>query len=122
MGMRNKVIVLISKYRALLSYIVAHAKLESANFTSNVYKTDNNMFGMKVGSSGKPGLMSPEGDHYRHYENDAESLRGLLEWFDYKKFPLAVASSDQYAQELKDRGYFTSGLTSYQQNLKYWLT
>lgn len=121
MGLKNKILVLTSKYRNLLPYIVAQAKLESANFTSKVYQTDNNMFGMKVGSSGKPGLLSPEGDHYRHYDNDTESLVALLEWLDKRDFPVSVASADQYAIELRKRSYFTAPLEVYQKNLKYWV-
>jgi hypothetical protein len=121
MGIKNKIIITVSKYRNLLPYIVAQAKLESNNFRSKVYLTDHNMFGMKVGSSGKPGLLSPEGDHYRHYENDAESVIALLEWLDRNNFPTTVSSSDEYASELKNRRYFTAGLASYQANLKFWL-
>lgn len=121
MGLKNRVLILASKYRDLLPYIVAQAKLESANFTSKVYRVDNNMFGMKVGSSGKPGLLSPEGDYYRHYENDTESLVALLEWLDKKSFPVSVVSPDEYAIELRKRNYFTAPLEVYQKNLKYWL-
>lgn len=121
MGIRNKFAIWRSKYRALLPYIVAQAKLESANFTSRVYMTDNNMFGMKVGSSGTPGLKSPEGDFYEHYKNDGDSLQDLLGWLDKKNFPVRVSSSDEYAIELRKRGYFTATLQLYQDGLKRYL-
>jgi flagellum-specific peptidoglycan hydrolase FlgJ len=122
MGLKNKAILLVSKYRALMPYVVAQAKLETANFTSKVYKVDNNMFGMKVGSSKLPGLMSPEGDYYRHYNNDTESLIALLEWFEYKKFPVTVGSAAEYAQGLKDRNYYGAPVALYQKNLELWLS
>lgn len=121
MNYQSKFRIWTSKYRALLPYIVAQAKLESGNFTSNVYRTDNNMFGMKVGSSGTPGLKSPEGDHYEHYPHDAASLMDFLSWLEKKNFPLTVSSSDEYAIELRNRGYFTASLSLYQDGLKKWL-
>lgn len=131
MGLGNKVVVLVSKYRNLLPYVVAQAKLESANFTSKVYKADNNMFGMKfVGREGTTrGLQAPEFDngnptYYAHYVNDAASLRDLLVWFELKKFPVQVAGTKEYSEELRKRGYFGTTETAravYQKNLDYWI-
>lgn len=121
MGLQSRFKIWASKHRALLPYIVAQAKLETNNFRSNVYMTDNNMFGMKVGSSGTPGLMSPEGDRYEHYEHDTASLMDMLGWLERKNFPLSVSSADEYAIEMQKREFFTAGLSSYQENLKKWL-
>lgn len=108
-----------------MPYVVAHAKLETADFTSKVYLTDNNMFGMKWTEGRRDqratqGLLSPEGNHYAHYQNDLESLRDLLTWFEYKNFPVSVSGVEQYGYELNQRNYFTSGLQSYISNLDYW--
>ena len=126
MGLVSKFFVLLSRYRSLLPYITAQAKLETGGFTSGVYSTDNNMFGMKWtqgrrGQVATKGLISPEGNYYAHYSSDVASLRDLLLWMDYAGFPVSVANSDQYAIELKNRGYFTAGLSLYQSNLKVWL-
>lgn len=130
MGLKNRTLLLFTKYRALIPYIVAQAQLETANFTSKVYLTDNNMFGMKVGSSGKPGLKAPanEGNgiadprnYYRHFENDTESLLNLLQWFDRRNMPVTVENAAEYAKALQARSYFTAGLSVYQKNLEYWL-
>jgi hypothetical protein len=122
----NRAIILLSKYRALLPYIVAQAKHETNDFTSKVYKENQNLFGMKWtegrrGQVASKGLQSPEGNHYAKYLTDSTSIIDLLIWFDVKKFPLSVLSVNEYAQALKDRGYFTDGLSNYISGLKRWM-
>ena len=125
MGLKTKFVVLLSKYRALLPCIVAQAKHETGNFTSNVYLKDNNMFGMKLPEKrptvATQGMKSPEGNYYAHYTSDAESLRDLFLWMDYVSFPVTVSGPDEYASRLKDKSYYGASLASYQSALKNWL-
>lgn len=111
-------IILFSKYRALMPYILAQAKLETANFTSNVYLTDHNYFGIKYINGRRDqvatqGLKSSEGDHYAHFLTDSASVVDLLKIFEAKKFPVSVSSAAEYATELKNRNYFGGPLESY---------
>lgn len=111
----------MSKYRALLPYIEAQARLETNNFQSNVYKTDHNLFGMKFipGTNTKRdqvatrGLKSTEGDYYAHYLTDSSSVADLLKWMDYKNFPTSVSGTTEYASELKKRGYYGASIENY---------
>lgn len=127
MGLKSRAILLLSKYRALYPYIVAQGKLESGNFSSRVFKTNNNYFGMKLPTK-RPttaigaGLMSPEGNNYANYSSESDSVQDLLLWMDYTKFPLAVEDSNQYVTELKKRNYFGSSAEAYLKNINYWLT
>jgi len=110
-----------------MPYIIAQAKLESGNFTSRVFKTDNNYFGMKLPVkrptvAAGPGLMSPEGNNYARYNSESDSVTDLLLWMEYTKFPVAVDSPEQYTMELKSRNYFGSSESAYLKNIKYWLT
>lgn len=127
MGLKSRVVILFSKYRALMPYIIAQAKLESGNFTSRVFKTDNNYFGMKLPVkrptvAAGPGLMSPEGNNYAHYNSESDSVTDLLLWMEYTKFPVSVDSPEQYTRELKSRNYFGASEVVYLKNIKYWLT
>lgn len=125
MGLKSKAFIWLSKYRALLPYIVAQAKHETGNFTSVLYLEDNNMFGMKNGSILSewelPGRLSPDGGRYAKYASDLDSVKDLLQWFEWKKFPVSVAGVDQYASELKSRGYFGDTLANYTSGLKRFL-
>jgi hypothetical protein len=122
----QRLIVIFSKYRALLPYMVAQAKLETGNFRSRVFRENKNYFGMKMPKV-RPtkaigdGLLSPEGNYYANFRSEADSIADLLLWFDYTKFPTSVTDSSQYVSELKRRGYFGSSETAYLKNINFWL-
>lgn len=122
-GLLGVIYMLLSPHRKLLKYAIAQAKVESANFTSKVYQTDNNMFGMKVNSRPfeSPGLMSPEGQPYAHYERDFDSIRDFVAWLQQVGFPTTVSDSEQYAIEMKRLYKYGPSALTYQQNLDLWL-
>lgn len=122
-GLLGRLFVLFSAYRKLLPYIIAQAKVESADFSSNVYQVDNNMFGMKVNSRPleTPGLMSPEGNRYAHYARDFDSIRDFVAWLAQTGFPTQVSGVEEYATKMKQRGYYGPSAFEYQQNLNLWL-
>jgi flagellum-specific peptidoglycan hydrolase FlgJ len=126
MGLKSKGLIWLSKYRALLPYIEAQAKHETGNFTSAVYRNNNNMFGMKNGSIMSAwemvGTVAPDGGTYAKYACDLDSVKDLLQWFEWKKFPVSVASVEQYASELKSRGYYGDSLANYTNGLKRFLS
>jgi len=115
----------MSKYRALMPFILAQAKHETGNFTSNLYLKNNNLFGMKLPTRrptvATKGLMSPEGNYYAAYSSDGESIRDLFLWMDYTKFPTMVKNANEYASELKQRAYFGDSLANYQNALNKFL-
>lgn len=101
--------------------IYAQLALESADGSSEVSQKDNNYAGIKFANqpgatSGSP---SPEGDNYAHFENtdafanayakilEADGLHGGM-------------SIDDWAQQLKNRGYYTASEASYAAGLKSW--
>lgn len=109
-----------------MPYIVAQAKLESGNFTSRVFKLNNNYFGMKMPkvrptTASSPGLLSPEGNNYAYYNSESDSVADLLLWMDYTKFPTRVANAMDYTRELKSRKYFGASEIVYAKNIEYWL-
>lgn len=114
-----KPVLLFSKYRALSRYIIAQAKAETGDFTSRFYIQFHNMFGMKTALKRRQ-LGRESGEHesdggtsIRAYRTDVQSLRDLFLYFDYVKFPRYVSSVDQYVNELKKRGYFSTTYENY---------
>jgi len=130
MSLKSRAIILISKYRALYPYIIAQAKLETDNFTSPVFLKNKNYFGMKmperrptIAISGGSKAPANEGKTpYAKYLTESDSVTDLLMWFEYTKFPTSVETVNDYARELKKRGYYGSTEISYVKNLKFWLT
>jgi hypothetical protein len=108
--------------------IVAQARLESANYGSNVFKNNNNLFGMKY--VGQPlaqrGTLAPanerscnggcDGDYYSKYSSPADSAKDLVGRL-YKKTRNGIGfneiknstDSSDFAKNLKQRNYYGFG-------------
>lgn len=114
-----------SDWANLLPFIIAQSKVETANFTSRVYRENNNLFGMKVAVKrpflGSIGTPASDGGNYSYYPNDVVSVRDYVEWLRYTNFPRVVASASQFVSEMKKRGYFTANETEYLKALQSWL-
>lgn len=128
MGIVQRVYIRVTKYRKLLPYVEAQAKFETDNFTSKVYRTENNMFGMKhpvnrpaIGVAGGLGDTGSARGVMQRYKNTLDSLRDLFLWMDYTKFPVEVGGVEQYVSEMQSRGYFTVPWDVYVNGLKSYL-
>ena len=126
--------------------IVAQARLESANYSSNVFKNNNNMFGMKfLGKNRQPlanrGTLAPlsersaackinsidckNGDFYAKYENPTDSVKDLINRL-YSITRNGVTpemlknanSPEIFANLLKKRNYFGISESQYAAGLK----
>lgn len=110
----------------LANLIVAQAKHETGNFTSNVFKTCNNAFGYKhvgqklsLGPCGNP--PANEGAaRYAKYQSVSDSTKEICQWIKRRQstgvFPAnlaSITSPAQYAQLLKAGGYYGDTVTNY---------
>ena len=116
--------------KAMQNLIVAQAKHETGNFTSNAFKRNNNLFGYKyVGSRYQlsPGITSSEGNAYGFYATIEDSVRELCDWIGRRQksgvFPsdLSTMTASRYAQLLKSAGYYGDTVTVYTAGLLYYL-
>lgn len=110
----------------LSSFVVAQARHETANFTSNVFRTCNNAFGYKAVFGAPNCSQAPEGGSYEKYPaiNDSalEIARYLFRRESDGTFPdlASITSLDQYAALLKSAGYYGAPLLEYQSGLRRW--
>jgi uncharacterized FlgJ-related protein len=107
--------------------IVAQARFESADYTSNVFKQNNNTSGIKF--IGQPnavqGTLSPEGDYYAKFNTIQDALNDKIARL-YNITMRGVTpqqlkdSTDaiDFANKLKQRGYFGSTASDYANGLK----
>ncbi len=109
-----------SSYFPMKRFIIAQSKVETANYTSPLYKRNSNLFGMKNAIFRRQLGDRVEGDDYRKYADGEESVFDLILYFDYTVFPI-VLDSTSYVMELKRRGYFTSDENDYLKALNSWL-
>lgn len=110
------------------SLLVAQAKHESANFTSSVYRNNNNAFGYKyVGQSGAmKGTVSPEGDYYARYVSLYSSATEVVNWWKRRikegkvKSWQDISTPESYSLALKTCGYYGDSVSNYLAGLKRW--
>lgn len=106
-------------------WIISQARHESNNFTSNVYRANNNPMGMKVPSVrkflGTEGTKAPDGGHYAKYVNDTQGFQDFLVWLRARKFPTNLSTVDEYVQAMKDKGYYGDSVSNYLRGVKYWM-
>lgn len=110
-----------TKWKPIKKYIIAQSKVESANYTSDLFNRSNNAFGMKNAKSRDQLGFSVPGDQYRNYSSLNESVEDFIYYLNYVKFPSMVYSPEEYARKLKDLGYYESNQVDYANALKSWL-
>ena len=105
-------------------FLVAQARHETDNYTSNVFKLNNNLFGMKFANQplATKGSLAPssEGGIYAKYNSPANSIKDQVDRYFVKTiggitFEQLKASKTplEYATNLKKRGYFTATIEEY---------
>lgn len=127
----NQLVIALSPWRKLRPYLIAQARLESADFTSNIYRQTNNPLAMghasrrpQLGPRDKnpSNIFEKGGDlPIQIYRNDTQGFRDMFLWYKFTKFPREVINSTEYVSELKARGYFTTDEYSYREGLNFWL-
>ena len=115
---------------AALSYLlVAQAKHETGNFTSNFFKNYNNAFGYSYVPGGKyqtgGGILADNGLRIASYPDIKSSVYEIIDWIYRRqkegKFPVdlnSIVTPEQYAELLKSAGYYGDTLVNYTNGLK----
>lgn len=108
---------------ALALLIVAQSKHESNDYTSPVFLSCNNSFG--YGQTGNPCAGHSQ---YEAYNSVIDSTHELTAWIkrrlDEGNFPDldTITTPEQYAQLLKDNGYYSDSVENYLAGLRNWFT
>jgi len=111
---------LFTKYRKLRPFILAQKDFESDSGNSSLAKRAYNYFGMRVPSK-RFSWRIGETNNYSKYSTPIFSLLDLFTYLNYVNFPTDISNVNEYAYELKRRGYFTANLWTYQQGLQQYL-
>jgi uncharacterized FlgJ-related protein len=106
--------------------IIAHAKVESGNFTNNLVKNHNNLFGMKHPSvrptKSTGGKARAEGrTGYAEFKTDVDSIIDYLLWLEYHNEVRIYKTTDQYVAMLKKHSFFGSTYKEYYNAMKSFL-
>jgi hypothetical protein len=106
----------------LAELMVEQSKYETANYTSNVLRNNQNAFGYKYfkGSLYQKGAgtISPEMNQYGKYDDVADSSREVADWLVRRYADFAtVITEEQYAAALKKNQYFGQSAYLYAKGL-----
>lgn len=106
--------------------IVAQTMHESANFSSNVYKKNNNPMGMKMPSVRKspyilgPGTKPPGNEGatpYAKYASLKDAIRDLFNFYRYNKYNFDFSKDitvNDFSERLRQKSYFGNTLAAKQ--------
>ena len=107
--------------------IVAQARFESADYTSNVFKNNNNTSGIKF--IGQPnsvqGTLSPEGNYYAKFNTVEDGINDkIVRLYNIRMRGVTPqqlkdsTNADEFSSLLKQRGYYGSSQSQYASGLK----
>lgn len=95
--------------------ILSQLKHESSNFTSRVFKLNNNPMGMKFPSKRKSPYISGKGTKppgnegatpYAKYNSLSDAVRDLFHWLSYNGIDTSnIQTVEDYSERLRQRGY-----------------
>lgn len=102
-------------------YWVAVARWETGNYTSNVFKKLNNMFGMKFAQvrAKAPGTKLDILSGYAKYPTYQDSVLDLIAYLDYFDYPKTFDRLYDQVFTMKSKDYFEDTLDHYYQGVKH---
>lgn len=113
----------------LAGLLLAQAKHESGNFSSNLFRKYNNAFGYNYVSGARwqtgAGTKADNGMPIAVYASVGDSAREIVDWIYRRvkegKFPAnldLIRTPDEYAHLLKNAGYYQDNISNYTEGLK----
>jgi len=100
-------------------YIFSQAAFETANFTSNLFQKNNNLFGMK-----HPAIRSTtslgEKNGFAYYNSVIDSIKDFQLYYHAGKYLTSYSSIDKYIEALKKRSYFEANPEKYSAGVQYY--
>lgn len=93
-----------------MTILYAQAILETGRFTSNVYKSANNMYGMRPASrraQNRVGVLNTANGDFAKFQTLDESLRDRVNWDQYNNItrPQRLEDARDYMRSVMDKGY-----------------
>jgi len=102
---------------SMIRLLQAQAIHETGNFTSRLFKENNNVFGMKIPSIRKTLNVAPGTETFSQFVSIDDSIKDMLFYLDHFSIPLDLADPFLYAQILKDKNYYEDPVELYFQGL-----
>jgi len=105
-----------------LKIVNAIAKHETANFTSRVWKENNNAFGMKHPVKRVTTSTGADFNNYAIYDSPDASIEDYVLWWDYHtRNGVTKETPEDIVYFMKQKGYFEDSYENYLNGVKRWL-
>lgn len=98
--------------------IFAQAAHETGNFTSTIFKENNNLFGMKLPRI-RPTTAIGENKGHAVYRNTLDSIKDFAIYFKVAKLMRTFTSISAYVKALKERAYFEADEKEYEKGVEF---
>jgi uncharacterized FlgJ-related protein len=98
--------------------IVAQAAHETGNFTSPVFLTNRNPFGMKEPKV-RPTTAKGTRLNHAYYNSLEDAVKDFRLWWQYNRMLAYYGGVEVYANVLKSKGYYEAGIAEYIRGMSY---
>lgn len=102
------------------SIAVAVSKFETANYESNIFKSNHNLFGMRLPRLRKT-TATRALNNYAYYENFEDSIKDYIEYLKYFKYPKTFNTVGDYVVFAKEKKYFSATVEQYLKGVEAWI-
>lgn len=112
---KNYILAELSKngiYGELAKYIFCQAAFETGNFSSVIFRDQNNLFGMKLAKV-RPTTATGESRGHAVFRSIADSVKDYALYYRYVKLPTVFSSIPAFTIALKNKSYFEADLSQY---------
>ena len=96
------------------------SKMETAAFTSNLYKTYHNLFGMKNPVKRDTTSIGESPSGFAVYKTPLESVKDLILYMQEWRYPKDFASLEDQLLFMKQKGYYEESFEKYFSLVKAW--
>jgi len=97
----------------MIKLLQAQAIHETANFTSRLFKENNNVFGMKIPQVRQTLNVAPDNQQFSQFVSIGDSIKDMLLYLKHFRIPLNQNDAFMYAQILKDKNYYEDPVEIY---------
>jgi len=114
-----------SKYSGYVDYWLAVSKMETGGFTSQLYQTYNNPWGMKfptIRPTSASGDVYLQGSNWAKYRNLYDASVDILKWMNNINFPEHITSLETFIGAMKSKHYFEEPYSQYLNLVRAWIT
>jgi hypothetical protein len=98
--------------------LTAQAMHETGMFKDNKYTVGCNAFGMKYPEKRETFATGQAPNGYAIFDSVDDSVKDLIMWLEYNGLPVEYITTDEFAQQIRDKGYYTAPFVTYASALR----